>query len=130
MSSTIIFPGSQGNNGTQRVTATFTGDVYLGLIHAEANVAIANVTFMPCARTHWHTHEHGQMIKVVTGSGWICDKGGIPRQIRAGDTAWAPAGTTHWHGADAGSVMTHQVIAFGKTTWLAEVTDDEYNKKD
>ncbi|CRL22573.1 unnamed protein product [Penicillium camemberti] len=30
--------------------------------------------------------------------------------IRTGALIWAPAGTTHWHGANDGSIMTH--------TWL------------
>jgi quercetin dioxygenase-like cupin family protein len=99
------------------------------MIHMDDKTAIANVTFTPCARTHWHTHEEGQFLKVVAGSGWICDKGGEPRRIRTGDLIWAPAGTTHWHGADDGSIMTHLVVGLGKTTWLDPVTDEQYSVK-
>ncbi|CBF80522.1 uncharacterized protein ANIA_11086 [Aspergillus nidulans FGSC A4] len=63
----------------------FSGNVYLELIHRDPKVATANVTFAPCARIHWHTHEEGQVIKVTTGNGWICDKGKKPRRIKAGD---------------------------------------------
>jgi quercetin dioxygenase-like cupin family protein len=46
-----------------------------------------------------------------------------------GDLIWAPAGTTHWHGADDGSIMTHLVLGLGKTIWHDAVTDEEYNAK-
>jgi quercetin dioxygenase-like cupin family protein len=65
----------------------------------------------------------------VAGSGWICDKGAEPRRIKMGDLIWAPAGTTHWHGADDGSIMTHLVLGLGKTIWHDAVTDEEYNAK-
>ncbi|KAL2817476.1 RmlC-like cupin [Aspergillus cavernicola] len=130
MPESSIFPGSKSpDHSTVKVGATFTGDVYLDLITRDSKVAVANVTFTPCARTHWHTHEGGQVIRVVTGSGWICDKGGVPRRIKAGDSVWAPPGTTHWHGADDGSLMTHFVVGLGETTWLEAVTDEEYSRK-
>ncbi|RAK75204.1 cupin domain-containing protein [Aspergillus fijiensis CBS 313.89] len=126
MSKSIILSNSSGGHSIAKPTATFTGDVYLDMIHFDDNAAIANVTFTPCARTHWHTHEHGQFIKVVAGSGWICDKGDAPRRIKTGDLIWAPAGTTHWHGADDGTILTHLVVGLGKTVWHDAVTDDEY----
>jgi quercetin dioxygenase-like cupin family protein len=124
-----VFRASQSSQKTIKVNKTFTGEVYLDLIHAESKAAIANVTFTPCARTYWHTHDDGQMLRVLSGTGWICDKGEEPRRIEAGDVIWAAPGTTHWHGADNGSLMTHLVIGLGKTTWHEEVTDEEYEKK-
>ena len=59
MPSTIIFPSSQ-KEGTSTIknAPTFNGgDVYLDMIHADGNVAVANVTFTPCARSYWHTRE-------------------------------------------------------------------------
>ncbi|KAJ5274025.1 hypothetical protein N7478_009150 [Penicillium angulare] len=110
-------------------TETFSGDVFLDPIHIDQDAGIANATFAPCARTHWHTHEKGQMIKVIAGSGWICDKGGVPQRLKTGDVVWAPAGTTHWHGADYGSIMTHFVIEIGSTVWHEAVTEEEYSQK-
>ncbi|KAL4867196.1 hypothetical protein BDV12DRAFT_209987 [Aspergillus spectabilis] len=124
MSSTVII--QSGTKQTVKVGPTFTGEVFLELLHQDAKAATANVTFTPCARTHWHTHEDGQILKVTTGTGWICDKGGVPQKIKAGDVIYAPAGTTHWHGADEGSLMTHFVVGLGKTTWHEAVTDEEY----
>ncbi|KAL4905642.1 hypothetical protein BDW74DRAFT_178010 [Aspergillus multicolor] len=123
MSSAISTPS---NRKTSQVGSTFTGDVYLELIHVDPKAVTANVTFTPCARTHWHTHEEGQVIHVTTGSGWICDQGQKPRRIKAGDVIWAPAGTTHWHGADEGSLMSHFVVGLGETRWLGPVSEEEY----
>ncbi|KAH8687037.1 hypothetical protein BGZ61DRAFT_494886 [Ilyonectria robusta] len=108
-----VFKASQSSQSTTKVTQTFTGDVYLDFIHHDTKAAIANVTFTPCARTYWHTHEEGQML----------------RRIEAGDVVWAAPGTTHWHGADDGCLMTHLVIGIGKTIWHDEVSDEEYGKK-
>lgn len=66
------------------------------------------------------------MLYVTSGSGWICDKGTEPRRIKAGDTIWAEPGTTHWHGADENSFMSHLALGIGKTTWLEEVKDNLY----
>ncbi|KAJ5883195.1 uncharacterized protein N7473_010081 [Penicillium subrubescens] len=55
--STIIQNGHKSDAKCTKPTETFTGDVYLDPIHFDAEAAIANVTFTPCARTHWHAHE-------------------------------------------------------------------------
>lgn len=126
----VIIRGSTVTNQTiAKPTATFTGEVYVDPINRDTSVVMANVTFTPCARTHWHTHEGGQVIRVLSGSGWICDKGKEARRIKAGDTVWAPAGTTHWHGADDGSLMTHFVVGLGETVWHEAVSDEEYKKR-
>ncbi|OLN87545.1 hypothetical protein CCHL11_06207 [Colletotrichum chlorophyti] len=127
MPKSIILPAASKN--VAKPTATFTGDVYFDLTHRDEHAAIATVTFTPCARTHWHTHVGGQMIRVLAGSGWICDKGGEARRIKAGDTIWAPPGTTHWHGADDGSIMTHFVVGVGATNWHDAVTDEDYKRR-
>ncbi|KAL5313061.1 hypothetical protein ACEPPN_019488 [Leptodophora sp. 'Broadleaf-Isolate-01'] len=129
MPKSVIISGASAVKDVAKPTATFTGEVFLEMINADDTAALANVTFTPCARTHWHTHENGQMIRVLSGTGWICDKGDEARQIKAGDTIWAPAGTTHWHGADEKSIMTHFVVGLGKTEWHDAVTDEEYQKR-
>jgi quercetin dioxygenase-like cupin family protein len=127
----IIIPGGAKEGGdTVKVGSTFTGEVWLDMIHADNQIAMGHVTFTPCARTHWHTHEEGQILHVTQGSGWICDKGGEPKRIKKGDMIWAPAGTTHWHGADNGTLMAHLAIGMGATKWLDAVTDEEYNKRE
>ncbi|KAH6971399.1 RmlC-like cupin domain-containing protein [Ilyonectria sp. MPI-CAGE-AT-0026] len=121
---------SSSSTKVTQVTETFTGQVLSNIMHLDKDAGIASVTFTPCARTHWHTHVGGQMIHVLSGSGWICDKGGKARRIRAGDTIWASPGTTHWHGADEESVMTHLVMVTGETKWHASVTDIEYRERE
>ncbi|KAF2017535.1 RmlC-like cupin [Aaosphaeria arxii CBS 175.79] len=129
MPSTII-QGSRNEESTiAQPTATFTGTVFAESIFKGENVTSANVTFTPCARTHWHTHSGGQVIRVVAGNGWICDKGGEARRIKTGDTIWAAPGTTHWHGADEGSLLSHFVVTVGKTEWHEAVEDGEYSKR-
>jgi quercetin dioxygenase-like cupin family protein len=156
MPTMIHIPYSQaegGNSTSKGPSKTFTGDVYLDKIFFDRANTIANVTFTPCARTHWHTHEGGQLIRVVAGSGWVCDRGDKPKRLRVGDTVsaqlgsrqdecgcaikrrvdrsqvWCPPGTEHWHGADDGSYMVHFVHAHGSVDWLEAVSDEDYAKK-
>lgn len=97
--------------------------------HRGEGIMIVHVMFTPCARTHWHTHENGQFLRVLAGSGWVCDKGDEPQRLNVGDSVWCPAGTTHWHGADDGTYMVHLAVSHGTTSWLDPVTDEEYNGK-
>lgn len=108
----------------------FSGNVWLDPILSATETYMALVNFMPCARTNWHRHENGQLLKVTGGSGWYCDQGGKPRQITVGDVIWCPPGTVHWHGADDGSYMIHEAYSFGKVDWYDPVTDDEYAAKE
>lgn len=129
MPESLIIPSSVSKQEIVKPTGTFTGEVFLERLHSDTAATIASVTFTPCARTYWHTHHGGQMIRVTSGQGWICDKGGVARRIKAGDTVWAEPGTTHWHGADEGSIMTHFVVGVGKTEWGQEVTEEEYGNR-
>src|SRR5690349_3145689 len=119
MPSTII-PASRATNSVNP-TSTFTGTVWMDPIHIAPGIKINNVFFQPCARTHWHTHEGGQLLRVLAGSGWICDRGGEPRRLHVGDTVWAEPGTEHWHGGDDGSFMLHLAVSHGETRWGAKV---------
>lgn len=96
--------------------------------HMDNETWIGRVLFAPSARTHWHTHEKGQLLRVVAGSGWVCDQGARPQHLRVGDIAWCPPGVTHWHGAEEGSFLVHEAIAYGATEWLDAVSDEEYGK--
>ncbi|KAK1761634.1 RmlC-like cupin domain-containing protein, partial [Phialemonium atrogriseum] len=124
--SIIIANGKSEDVKSVQRTETFTGEVWSQMVATSGNVAMGSNVFMPCSRTHWHTHEGGQMLHVTVGSGWICDKGGEPRRIKAGDVIWAEPGTTHWHGADKNSFMSHLAVGIGQTTWHEEVVDDLY----
>jgi len=123
--SNIFSPGSP-TAPTSSPSATFTGTVFLSPFGAAAPALVAQVTFSPGARTFWHTHAGGQHIAVTQGKGWICDLGGEPRRIKAGDVIFCQPGVTHWHGGDAGSIMSHTVMSLGETTWGKEVGAEEY----
>jgi quercetin dioxygenase-like cupin family protein len=136
MPSSIIIPNSADANApTHKATGmlkggSFTGDVYANMIHVtkDQSIHLVNMTFCPGSRTNWHTHVEGGFLYVLSGSGWVCDRGSEPKKLRTGDTAWIEPGTTHWHGAEEGSMITSVAAAFGETKWLEEVTDDEYAK--
>lgn len=124
-----IIRGSHGAGAaTEKRGSTFTGEVWADPIlnKPDEGIVMLNVTFTPCARTHWHHHENGQVLEVKAGSGWICDRGGEPQRLNVGDIVWAPPGTTHWHGGGENTLMTHLAISRGKTTWLEPVADEDY----
>lgn len=129
MPSTIIRNSKAPDKTSRKAANTFTGEVWMDPIHSGPGITMVNVMFTPCARTHWHTHEGGQMLRVLAGSGWICDKGGEPRRLNVGDMVWAEPGTTHWHGGDDGSFMLHLAVSHGTTSWHEPVTDEEYPRK-
>lgn len=105
----------------------FTGQA-LGdtVLPATDGVIINTVTFAPGARTHWHRHEHGQILRVDAGYGLICTAGEAPERIRTGDWIWIPPGEVHWHGAGPDSFLVHTAISLGVTEWADEVSAAEY----
>ena len=90
----------------------------------------ARVTFVPGARTAWHTHPMGQLLIVTAGIGRVQRWGDPVQEIRPGDVVWIPPGQKHWHGAAPSSSMTHIAVSEqldGKTVdWLEKVTDEQY----
>jgi len=111
----------------------FTGTVWQDpLIRAEepGRVQANRVTFTPGARTNWHTHPLGQILYVLSGSGYVQTWGEDPRPVGPGDVVWFPAGEKHWHGASATNTMTHLALTEfldGKgAEWLEPVSDDDY----
>ena len=115
--------------------ANFTGTAHLASrfqVGQEGDVGGGAVTFQPGARTHWHTHPRGQTLIVLSGEGWVQVEGGPVESMRPGDVVVIPPGARHWHGATAGSAMSHVAIAEAEgegersTTWLHPVTEAEY----
>lgn len=118
---------------TERVApgkaSQFTGHaVGDSILPATDGVIINTVAFDPGARTHWHKHDGGQILHVISGYGLICTHGEAPQPIRAGDWIWIPAGERHWHGAAPDTPMTHTAISLGATRWATEVTEVEYTQ--
>ncbi len=122
----VIHARAEGVPSDQR-TATFTGSVWGDSIMATTDeVTINNVFFAPGGRTHWHSHERGQVLQVTAGSGWVCLAGEKPRKIRTGDTVWISPNERHWHGADDSSYMLHTATSLGKTAWAEAVSAQDY----
>ena len=111
----------------------FTGSVRIDPLFqapAPARVFGASVTFEPGARTAWHTHPLGQTLIVTAGCGWVRREGGPVEEVRSGDVVWFPPGEKHWHGATAGTAMTHIAVVEQldgtSADWMEKVSDDQY----
>ena len=122
-----VFHARTEDKPSELRSETFSGTVWADpIMPATDGVMINNVFFAPGGRTHWHSHERGQMLNVIAGSGWVCLAGEKPRRIRAGDVVWISPGERHWHGADAGSYMMHMATSLGKTAWAEAVSQQDY----
>ena len=113
--------------------AYFTGDVTIARLHdtaPPARAAAVRVTFVPGARTAWHTHPLGQLLIVTEGEGWARTEGQPRLVLRAGDVVWIPAGERHWHGATADTAMTHiavqEAVDGSAADWQEHVSDADY----
>ena len=127
-----IFGLGQPNNSYARY---FTGKSYLNpLTNPEETIFLANVTFEPGCRNHWHIHHAakggGQILLCTDGRGWYQAWGGEARELRPGDVVHIPAGVKHWHGAAKDSWFSH--IAFEapgedcSTEWCEPVDAGQY----
>lgn len=114
--------GSAGKRGSQ-----FTGEVHSYLTFTADGTTVNSVSFTPGARTHWHSHEAGQILQIVAGRGLVQSEGGPVEELRAGYAVWVPAGERHWHGAAPDAAMTHTAISLGATAWDVPVDDAEYH---
>lgn len=99
---------------------------------APARIGGGLVSFEAGARTAWHTHPLGQTLIVISGCGLVQMEGDEIQEIRPGDIVWIPPGERHWHGAPAGSTMSHYAISEavdGKSVdWMEKVSDEQYGR--
>jgi quercetin dioxygenase-like cupin family protein len=117
--------------------AQFSGDVWLDPIalphEPDQTMVVATVRFAPGARTAWHSHEHGQYLRVTQGVGRFGGRDGKIIEVHPGQTLYTPPGEEHWHAAAPGCFMEHiAMLQNGEdptttTTWGEHITDDEYN---
>jgi 4-carboxymuconolactone decarboxylase len=116
-------PGSADN---------FTGSVQVRMIVTGqgAPMSVGRVTFAQGGRTHWHTHTGEQTLYFLAGRGRVQLRGDRAVDATPDDVARIPAGVEHWHGAhpDEAHAMTHLSIAFGTTTWLEPVSEEDYQR--
>lgn len=109
----------------------FSGQVWrTDVIVPAAAGAMAGLRFVyaPGARSHWHIHEEEQAIVALLGhglAGWAGREGTV--SLTAGDWWHVTPGIPHWHGAAPDAPFAHLAItAGGRTTWLHEVSDEDY----
>ena len=92
---------------------------------------VGSVTFEPGARTNWHLHPAGQILLIISGTGYYQEKGNVKRIIKKGDVIKCPPNIPHWHGASKEDELIQVAITNaqkGAPVWLEKVTDEEYNK--
>ena len=108
----------------------FLGKAWIKMLSTDNpfNTPIANVTFAPKARNHWHSHKLGQVLLVTGGEGWYQEMGNPAQSLKEGDVVNIPANVKHWHGATKDSWFVHLAINSGETEWFESVSQDEYNK--
>lgn len=111
----------------------FTGTVWQDpIVEAPepARLRAVTVTFLPGARTAWHTHPLGQTLLVTAGRGRVQVAGGPVREIPPGDVVWIPPGEKHWHGAAPDALMVHvamqEALDGTAVDWLEPVADEDY----
>lgn len=111
----------------------FTGKVRVEACFSTDEPARAKgnyVTFEPRARTNWHSHELGQTIIIVHGSGRVQREGGSVKVVNVGDVVFFEPDEKHWHGGGLESAMMHLTVSEmknGKSVdWYRPVTDEQY----
>ncbi|MGG6382245.1 (R)-mandelonitrile lyase [Paenarthrobacter sp. NEAU-H11] len=125
---------------TKNPPGQFAGDVWLDPIalpnEPGQTMIVATVRFAPAARTAWHSHEHGQYLRVTQGVGRFGTRDGKIVDVHAGQTIYTPPGEEHWHTAAPGCFMEHIAMLQNAddpsrtTRWAEHITDDEYNGHD
>jgi quercetin dioxygenase-like cupin family protein len=116
----------------------FTGDVWVdGLASPQdkgQRMVVAKVRFAPGGRTAWHSHALGQTLHVTEGVALMQARGGEILEVHPGQTIYTPPGEEHWHGATPDDFMEHLAMLengddpAATTTWLEQVTDEEYRR--
>ena len=99
----------------------------------KGKIPVANVTFEPGCRNHWHIHHKGgQILLCVGGVGYYQEWGQPARRLVPGDVVEIALEVKHWHGAAPDSWFSHiaiEVPAEGSSNeWCEEVSDEEYKK--
>ncbi|MBO6855466.1 cupin domain-containing protein [Roseibium sp.] len=112
----------------------FSGTAYVAPVFPPVmnDVSAGHVTFLPGARSAWHTHPAGQMLVVTSGTGWVQERGQEKQIMQAGDVVWCPPDVEHWHGATDTTAVSHYAIQAtvdgSAVAWGDHVTDEEYGQ--
>ncbi len=119
-----VFGKRQPNDAYARY---FDGQSFLNpLVDANSPFFLANVTFEPGCRNHWHIHQAdkggGQILICTAGHGWYQEDGKEAVSLEPGKVIVIPANVKHWHGAKKDSWFSHIALEVPgentKTEWL------------
>ena len=110
----------------------FDGQSYLNRL-TETGGPMANVTFEPGCRTHWHIHhKSGQILLCTMGRGYYQEWGKPAQELKPGDIVCISPEVKHWHGAAKDSWFTHISVEIpakdSSNEWLEAVDENEYNQ--
>ncbi|HEV8230228.1 MAG TPA: cupin domain-containing protein [Candidatus Limnocylindria bacterium] len=101
----------------------FVGDVdYQTVVGEELShdLSLSEVHFKRGAVNKPHVHSTDQILVITEGEGIVATDS-ERHEVTAGDVAFIPADTKHWHGALPRKDMTHwSILANGKTTIVGE----------
>jgi quercetin dioxygenase-like cupin family protein len=103
--------------------ANFTGNV---TAHATTDIRLLRYSFEPGARTHWHSHQGGQVIIVEQGRMRAQERGTAGKEFGPRETYVIAPGVAHWHGALPGEPLTQVALSYGMTTWMEKVSNEQY----
>lgn len=114
----------------------FDGQSFLNpLVGTDSPLFLANVTFEPGCRNHWHVHNAskggGQILICTAGQGWYQEEGKEAVSLEPGKVIVIPANVKHWHGAKKDSWFSHISVEVPgentSNTWLEAVSEADYN---
>ena len=110
----------------------FDGQSYLNRL-TETGGPMANVTFEPGCRNHWHIHhKSGQILLCTMGRGYYQEWGKPAQELKQGDIVCISPEVKHWHGAAKDSWFTHISVEIpakdSSNEWLEAVDENEYNQ--
>ena len=108
----------------------FTGEVWLrSTLTADDGSSIAEVSFSPNARTHWHRHPGGQFLFTLSGRGRVRSKGDVGHVLEPGDVIHVGGDEWHFHGGTPYTPMAHVAVnGGGAPDWGDPVTEEEYEE--
>lgn len=120
-----------------RFAQYFTGNSFLNPLmeFGKCPLFLANVTFEPGCRNHWHIHHAakggGRILICTAGEGWYQEEGKEAVSLVPGTVITIPANVKHWHGAKKDSWFSHISVEVpgeeAANEWCDPVTDEEYS---
>jgi len=113
----------------QEESVAAEGPLFMGgrpAVEDSEDVITLRLRFPAGVRSHWHSHDGGQLLMVENGKARTQVRGGPLLEIGPGEPWWTGPGVEHWHGA-APDEASHQLTIYsGTVDWLEPVTDVVY----